>query len=41
MQCTDRVLRAIIASSVGLYYRVPESNNDDLTWNEPPASGLA
>ncbi|KAL2050957.1 hypothetical protein ABVK25_008856 [Lepraria finkii] len=31
----------IVASSIGLYFRVPESNNSDLTWNEPPAAGLA
>lgn len=33
--------RAIVASSIGLYYRVPESNGSDLSWNEPPAAGLA
>ena len=33
--------RAIIASSIGLYFRVPESKGSDLSWNEPPAAGLA
>ena len=32
---------AIAASSIGLYFRIPESVNSDLTWNEPPASGMA
>ncbi|KAF6235751.1 hypothetical protein HO173_005946 [Letharia columbiana] len=34
-------LIAIAASSIGLYFRIPESVNSDLTWNEPPASGMA
>ena len=33
--------RAIVASSIGLYFRVPESDGSDLSWNEPPAAGLA
>lgn len=33
--------RAIVASSIGLYFRVPESKGSDLSWNEPPAAGLA
>ena len=39
--CTDGHFSAIVASSVGLYFRVPESQNSDLAWNEAPAAGLA
>ena len=33
--------RAIAASSIGMYFRVPEENGSDDSWNEPPAAGLA
>ena len=33
--------RAIVASSIGLYFRIPVSNGLDLSWNYPPAADLA
>ena len=39
--CLLTEYRAIAASSIGLYFRVPESNGSDGSWNEPPAAGLA
>ena len=32
---------AIVASSFGLYFRVPEANGQDLTWNALPAAALS
>ena len=32
---------AIIASILGMYYRVQASNSDDISWNEVPALTLA
>lgn len=34
-------LIAIVASSFGLYFRVPEANGEDLTWNGLPAAALS
>ena len=38
---SDTLYRAILASSLGLYYRHLETAKSDLTWNETPAEGLA